>query len=75
MANVMLHGLPLPLHRALKSRAALNSRTVEAEILAILDQVLKPRATVGMGTDFASLIRELSGPKDRAAPPPRPDED
>ncbi len=67
MANVMLHSVPPQLHRALKARAALNNRSVEAEILAILGQAVQSRANVGMGTDFGAIVRQLGigapGPK------------
>lgn len=42
MPTMTIRNLPDELHRALRVRAALNDRSAEAEVRAILDGVLNP---------------------------------
>lgn len=42
MPTMTIRNLPAELHRALRVRAALNDRSAEAEVRAILDSVLNP---------------------------------
>jgi plasmid stability protein len=42
MASIIIRNIPDETHRALKLRAALNGRGVEAEICTILESVVNP---------------------------------
>jgi len=42
MATMTIRNLPDDIHRALRVRAAINERSAEAEVRAILDSVLNP---------------------------------
>lgn len=42
MATMTIRNLPDDIHRALRVRAAMNERSAEAEVRAILDSVLNP---------------------------------
>lgn len=57
MPAVTIRNIPEATHRALKLRAANHSRSTEAEIRAILEEVTKP-AKVGLGTALYNLGRK-----------------
>ena len=48
-------------HRALRIRAAEHGRSTEAEVRAILDEAVKPKDEVGLGTFLYNIGRELGG--------------
>jgi plasmid stability protein len=48
-------------HAALRVRAAQHGRSVEAEIRAILDEVVNPPKRVGLGTMLTSIGEDFGG--------------
>lgn len=59
MSSVIVRNLPSATHRALKLRAAQHGRSTEAEIRAILANVVTPKW--GLGTALAEIGRGLGG--------------
>ncbi|MBN9550701.1 MAG: Arc family DNA-binding protein [Alphaproteobacteria bacterium] len=55
MAAVTIRNLPEETHRALRVRAALNGRSTEAEIRAILQDAVRPEGRVKIGSLLASI--------------------
>jgi plasmid stability protein len=48
-------------HRALRLRAAERGRSTEAEVRAILDEAVRPKARVKVGSELAALGRRFGG--------------
>jgi antitoxin FitA len=61
MAAVTVRNLSPETHRALRVRAAEHGRSTEAEIRAILDEAVKPKDEVGLGTLLWEIGREFGG--------------
>ena len=61
MAVVTVRNLPEETHRALKLRAAEHGRSTEAEIREILEQQVRPKARVRIGSELAAFGRRLGG--------------
>ena len=59
MATMTVRNIPDEIHNALKVRAKLHNRSAEAEVLAILEEAIRPEARVGMGDALASLGRKI----------------
>ncbi len=59
MAVVTVRNLPEETHRALKLRAAQNSRSTEAEIRQILDDVARPKVRLKIGSRLAAFGKRL----------------
>lgn len=59
MTAILVRRLPEQTIRALKQRAAQNSRSTEAEIRDILTRAVA--SPVALGTELAQLGRELGG--------------
>lgn len=59
MAAVTIRNLPEATHRALKVRAAMNNRSAEAELRAIVEDALRPEGRVRLGTALAEISRNL----------------
>ena len=59
MPSVTVRNLADATHRGLKLRAALNGRSTEAEIRAILDTAVQP--SLLMGTALVEIGRRLGG--------------
>ncbi len=55
MAVVTVRNLPEATHRALKLRAARHGRSTEAEIRAILEEQVRPKARVRIGSELAAF--------------------
>ncbi len=55
MASLTVPNLPEDMHHALQARAALNRRSVEAEVREILAGALKPETRVRIGDALAAL--------------------
>ncbi len=55
MAAITVRNLPDETHRALKVRAAQNGRSTEAEIRAILEDAVKPKDRVKIGSALAAF--------------------
>jgi plasmid stability protein len=59
MAILTVRNLPDDVHRALRVRAAQHGHSTEAEVRAILANVVKPEGRVRMGDALAALGREI----------------
>jgi plasmid stability protein len=57
MASIILRTLSPQVHRALKARAEQSGRTVEAEIVEIVEIAVRGKAGGGMGMDLGALLR------------------
>ncbi len=58
MHAVTIRNLPDETHRALKQQAKLHGKSTEAEIRAILEEAVRPKQQVGLGTALAELGRK-----------------
>jgi plasmid stability protein len=54
MASITLKSLPASLHRALKSRAARHKRSLNQEVIALLEETIKPARKI----DVEKMIEE-----------------
>ena len=61
MAVVTVRNLPEETHRALRVRAAQHGRSTEAEIRNILEEAVRPRDRIKLGTLLAQIGQELGG--------------
>ena len=59
MANFMIRNVPDEVLRALQIRAAHNGRSTEAEIRAILKDVVMPKNRVKLGYLLAAIGKEI----------------
>lgn len=58
MPAVTIRNLPEEVHRALKVRAALQGRSTEAEMRAILEAAVRPDGRLRLGTALSEASRE-----------------
>jgi plasmid stability protein len=61
MAAVTVRGLSAETHRALKVRAARHGRSAEAEIRAILEDAVRPKERIRIGSELAAFGRRFGG--------------
>jgi plasmid stability protein len=61
MADVLVRNLGEKTHRDLKRRAKQNGRSVNAEILAVLDKAAEPEKQVGLGTAIHEFAMQYGG--------------
>jgi antitoxin FitA len=61
MTDVLVRNLPEKTHRELKRRAKTNGRSVNAEIVAALDQVAEPNCKMGLGTELQEWKKKIFG--------------
>ena len=61
MSVVTVRNIPEETHRALKLRAAMHSRSTEAEIRFILEDAVRPKTRVKIGSELAALGRRFAG--------------
>ena len=61
MAAVTIRNIPKETHRALKLRAAQHGRSTEAEIRTILEEAVRPKGQIGIGSEIAALGRRFGG--------------
>lgn len=57
MVALTIRNLPEEVHRALKLRAAQHNRSAEAELRAILEEVLRPAGRLRLGTALLEISR------------------
>ncbi len=57
MTAVTIRNLPEETHRALRVRAAINGRSTEAEIRAILEDAVRPEGRVKLGSLLSGIAR------------------
>ncbi|MFA6213214.1 MAG: Arc family DNA-binding protein [Candidatus Obscuribacterales bacterium] len=55
MAAVTVRNLPEETHKALRVRAAQNGRSTEAEIRAILEEAVRPKEQIKIGSELAAF--------------------
>ena len=55
MPVVTVRNLPEETHRALKLRAAQHGRSTEAEIREILEEAVRPRTRIKLGSELAAF--------------------
>jgi antitoxin FitA len=55
MSVIRVRNLPDETYRALCARAAHNGRTIEAEIRAILEEVVRPENRIKVGSELAAF--------------------
>jgi plasmid stability protein len=60
MAVVTVRNLPDEVHRALRVRAAKNGRSTEAEIRTILEEAVKPKDRLKVGSELAAFGDKFS---------------
>ena len=61
MPAVTVRNLPEETHRALKLRAAQHGRSTEAEIREILEEAIRPKDRVKVGSELAAFGRRFGG--------------
>ena len=61
MSVITVRNLPEETHRALKLRAARNGRSTEAEIRQILEDQLRPKTRVKLGSELAAFGKRFKG--------------
>jgi len=61
MAAVTVRNLPEETHRALKLRAAQHGRSTEAEIREILEEAIRPKDRIKVGSELAAFGRRFGG--------------
>jgi plasmid stability protein len=61
MPVVTVRNLPEETHRALKLRAAAHGRSTEAEIRTILEDAVRPKSRMKIGSELAAFGRRLGG--------------
>jgi antitoxin FitA len=55
MASITVRNVPDETHRALRVRAAQNGRSTEAEIREILEEAVRPKERVKIGSELAAF--------------------
>ena len=74
MPVVTVRNLPEETHRALKRRAAEHGRSTEAEIRHILEEQVRPKVRVGIGSELAAFGKRFGGVDIKAVRDPAPTE-
>lgn len=59
MPSLTVRHVPEEVHRAIRARAARNGRSMQAEMLDILESALKPQGRVKLGSMLAEIGREV----------------
>ncbi|MBS0456778.1 MAG: Arc family DNA-binding protein [Proteobacteria bacterium] len=59
MAVLTVRNLPDEVHRALRVRAAQHGRSTEAEVRAVLEEAVKPRGRLKLGSLLADIGRKM----------------
>ena len=61
MPALTVRNLPEEIHRALKIRAATHGRSTEAEVRAILEETVRPKEQVKVGSVLAAFGQRFGG--------------
>lgn len=61
MPVVTVRNLPEETHRALKLRAAQHGRSTEAEIREILEEAVRPKTRLKIGSELAAFGQRFGG--------------
>lgn len=59
MASVTVRNVPDEVHRAIRVRAALHGRSIEAEMRDILEFAVKPQGRIKLGSLLTEIGREI----------------
>ncbi len=59
MASVTVRNVPDEVHRAIRVRAALHGRSIEAEMRDILESAVKPQGRIKLGSLLTEIGREI----------------
>ncbi|WP_333608828.1 FitA-like ribbon-helix-helix domain-containing protein [Arsukibacterium sp.] len=59
MAMMTVRNIPDEVHNALKVRAKLHNRSAEAEVRAILEEVILPKSRIKLGDALSALSRDI----------------
>lgn len=59
MAMMTVRNIPDEVHNALKVRAKLHNRSAEAEVRAILEEVILPASRIKLGDALSALSRDI----------------
>jgi plasmid stability protein len=59
MAAIVIRNLSPETHRALQARAAQHGRSTEAEARTILDEAVRPKERVKLGSALAAFARSV----------------
>ena len=59
MATLTIRNLSDEVHRSLRGRAALNGRSTEAEVRALLEEAVKPQGRLKLGSLLAEVGRKM----------------
>lgn len=58
MPTISVRNLPDEVHRALRVRAAQHGRSTEAEVRAILEEVVRPEGRVSLGSLLVNIAQD-----------------
>jgi plasmid stability protein len=61
MAAITVRNLPDETHRALKHRAEQHGRSTEAEIREILEEAVRPKDRLKIGSELAAFGQQFGG--------------
>ena len=61
MHAMTIRNLPDETHRALKQQAMLHGKSTEAEVRAILEEAVRPKEQVGLGTALHEFAMQYGG--------------
>ncbi len=61
MRAMTIRKIPDETHRALQQQAMLHGKSTEAEVRAILEEAVRPKKEVGLGTALAELGARFGG--------------
>jgi antitoxin FitA len=61
MPALTVRNLSEETHRALRIRAARHGRSTEAEVRTILDDAVRPKEQIKLGSMLAAIPREMGG--------------
>lgn len=61
MPSITVRNLPEETHRALRVRAAMEGRSTEAEVRAILESVARPEGRIKLGSLLAEIGQQVGG--------------
>ena len=61
MSSITIRNIPEETHRALRVRAAMDGRSTEAEVRAILESAARPNDRVKLGSLLAEIGQQAGG--------------
>ncbi|HEB63000.1 MAG TPA: plasmid stability protein [Gammaproteobacteria bacterium] len=72
MPAITIRKLSIETHQALKQRAALHKQSTEAEVRQILEEAVRPKDRIKIGSELAAFGQrigefQLDTPRDQAA--------